>query len=69
MLHDTTQYNLDAVEPIINGLKKKGFSFVTVDELFRQKGVTPENGIAYKRITGSEQAMYEELPAGQNSVK
>ena len=58
LLHDTTQYNLDAVKPIIDGLKKKGFSFVTVDELFQRKGVTPENGIAYKRITDSGQAMY-----------
>lgn len=69
LLHDTTQYNLDAVKPIIDGLKEKGFSFVTVDELFQQKGVTPENGIAYKRITGSGQEMYEEPPAGRNSVK
>lgn len=69
LLHDTTQYNLDAVKPIIDGLKKKGFSFVTVDELFQRKGVTPENGIAYKRITGFEETMYEELPTGQNSVE
>lgn len=69
LLHDTTQYNLDAVKPIIDGLKEKGFSFVTVDELFQQKGVTPENGIAYKRITHSGQEMYEEPPAGQNSIK
>lgn len=67
LLHDTTQYNLDAVEPIIDGLKKKGFTFVTVEELFRRKGVTPENGVAYKRITGSRQAKFDELPLSHSS--
>ena len=50
LLHDTTQKNLDAVKPIIDGLKKKGFTFVTVEELFRQKGVTPQNGVAYRNV-------------------
>lgn len=67
LLHDTTQYNLDAVEPIIKGLKSKGFTFVTVEELFRSKGVTPQNGVAYKRIVGTGQNRFDELPATKPS--
>lgn len=63
LLHDTTQYNLDAVGPIIQELKAKGFTFVTVEELFQRKGVTPEDGVAYKRIVGARQSRFDELPA------
>ncbi len=66
LLHDTTQYNLDAVEPIIKGLKARGFTFVTVRELFRRKGVIPQNSVAYKRITGHAwQCWYEEQPTSK----
>ena len=63
LLYDTTQYNLEAVKPIIKGLKARNFTFVTVRELFRRKGVTPQNSVAYKRITGrAGQRRYEERP-------
>lgn len=66
LLHDTTQYNLDAVEPIIKGLKARGFTFVTVRELFRHRGVTPQNSVAYKRITGHAwQRWHEEQPTSK----
>lgn len=54
LLHDTTQYNLDAVPLIIDGLHRRGFEFVTVDELFRLKGVTPQKGVVYKNVTGTD---------------
>lgn len=49
LLHDTTQYNLDAVADILDTLQAKGFDFVTVNELFRLRGISLENGKIYKR--------------------
>lgn len=49
LLHDTTQYNLDAVGAVLDALRAKGFDFVTVDELFRLRGISLQNGKIYKR--------------------
>lgn len=50
LLHDSTQDNLDAACLIIDALQKKGYEFVTVDELFAARGVTPEKGVIYKSL-------------------
>lgn len=50
LLHDSTQDNLDAACAIMDALQKKGYQFVTVDELFAARGVIPENGVIYKSL-------------------
>lgn len=41
---------MDAACRIIDALQPKGYDFVTVDELFRLRGVTPQNGQIYKSV-------------------
>ena len=50
LLHDSTQENLDAACRIIDALQARGYEFVTVDELFRLRGVTPRKGGIYKSV-------------------
>lgn len=50
LLHDSTEANLDAACRIIDALQPKGYDFVTVDELFRLRGVTPQRGQIYKSV-------------------
>lgn len=52
LLHDMegNQQTVDAVDRIIPSLQSRGFTFVTVRELFRQKKVKPQKGIIYTDI-------------------
>ena len=50
LLHDSTQENLEAACIILDTLQERGYEFVTVDELFRLRGVTPEKGVIYKSV-------------------
>ena len=50
LLHDSTQENLDAACRIIDTLQARGYDFVTVDELFRLRSVTPQKGVIYKSV-------------------
>ena len=47
LLHDFYPTSVDAALELIDCLQTKGFTFVTVEELFRIKGVTPEAGTLY----------------------
>ena len=47
LLHDFYPTSVDAALELIDCLQAKGFTFVTVEELFRIKGVTPEAGTLY----------------------
>ena len=49
LLHDMqwNQNTVEALKTIIPELKKRGYSFVTVSQLFEQKGVTPQHGWLY----------------------
>ena len=49
LLHDMqwNQNTVDALETIIPELKKRGYEFVTVSQLFERKGVTPQRGWLY----------------------
>lgn len=49
LLHDMqwNQNTVDALKTIIPELKKRGYDFVTVSQLFEQKGVTPQRGWLY----------------------
>ena len=50
LLHDTSSENLNAAMRAIDHLREQGFTFVTVEELFRLKGVTPNDNAVYKSI-------------------
>lgn len=47
LLHDTSGSNMHAALQAIDTLQADGWTFVTVEELFRIKGVTPENNTVY----------------------
>lgn len=48
LLHDTHNYTVAAVPQIIEGLREKGFTFVTVTELLTRNGDTLKGGEAYR---------------------
>ena len=52
LMHDTTEANIIASLNAIDRLEEKGYEFVTVEQLFRHKGVTPEPGVMYREIKG-----------------
>ena len=49
LLHDMqwNQNTVEALKTIIPELKKRGYDFVTVSQVFEQKGVTPQRGWLY----------------------
>ena len=49
LLHDFYSTSVDAALEIIDRLQKEGYDFVTVEELFRIQGVTPQAGVLYAR--------------------
>jgi len=61
ILHDSTQKNVNVALYGIDQLRAQGYEFVTVEELFRLRGVTPQNGQVYYKVPQSraEQA-YDE---------
>ena len=50
LMHDTTEANVEASLAAIDALQAKGYTFVTVQELMRVKGVEPQAGKIYRRI-------------------
>lgn len=47
LLHDFYPTSVDAALELIDKLQEEGYTFVTVEELFRIEGVTPEAGLMY----------------------
>lgn len=47
LLHDFYPTSVDAALEIVDRLQGKGYTFVTVEELFRIQGVTPQTGTLY----------------------
>lgn len=60
LMHDTTEYNAVAIPLAIDALQAQGYEFVTVNELFRLKGVTPEAGTLYYEVMGPDPLAYDE---------
>lgn len=54
LLHDTDKKNLNVAIKSIDALLEQGYEFVTLDELFRLRGVTPENGVVYYSVYQNE---------------
>ena len=49
LLHDPYATSVEAALRVIDVLGAQGWRFVTLEELFRAKGVTPEAGVLYAR--------------------
>ena len=60
ILHDTSAANVNSALDAIDTLKARGFEFVTLNELFRLKGVTPGNGNIYYSAYNASPASYDE---------
>lgn len=50
ILHDSNEKNLNVAISAIDALLEQGYEFVTLDELFRLRGVTPVNGQVYYSV-------------------
>ena len=53
ILHDTSQKNVNVALYGIDQLRAQGYEFVTVEELFRLRGVTPQAGTVYYKVPQS----------------
>jgi peptidoglycan/xylan/chitin deacetylase (PgdA/CDA1 family) len=51
LMHDSVAASVDAALRIVDALQAQGYRFVTVEELLRQSGVTPEPGVMYRSAT------------------
>jgi len=49
LLHDFYPTSVEAALEIVDRLQEEGYAFVTVEELFRIQGVTPQPGVLYAR--------------------
>lgn len=47
LMHDFYPTSVDAALEIIDRLTACGYTFVTVEELFRIQGISPQNGVLY----------------------
>lgn len=66
LMHDLYKTTVDAACQAIPKLIEQGYELVTVNELFRRKGVTPENGTLYTSARSYEtlpEAVSEAYPA------
>ena len=50
LLHDTHNSSVTAALILVEELQKQGYEFVTVSELFRRRGVVPQNGVCYPYV-------------------
>ena len=48
LLHDIYPSSVEAALAIVDALEAEGYWFVTVEELLRLNGVTPEAGVMYR---------------------
>ncbi len=50
LLHDTNQRNINVAVRVMDALLAQGYEFVSVDELFRLRGVAPVDGSVYRNV-------------------
>lgn len=60
ILHDTNSKNVNVAIDAIDALLEQGYEFVTLDELFRLKGITPENGQTYYSVPNTYETAFDE---------
>ena len=61
MLHTWNKLSLQAMEEAIPQMEKKGFAFVTISELFKEKEVVPQNGTIYRQVKKNLASEYEKV--------
>ena len=52
LLHDIYPSSVDAALQIVDALQEEGYWFVTVEELLRLNGITPQPGVMYRSGNG-----------------
>lgn len=55
LLHDIYPSSVETALQAVDALMAQGYKFVTVEELFALRGVTPENGTEYRRLPPAEE--------------
>lgn len=50
LLHDIYGSSVETALRVVDALMAKGYKFVTVEELFALRGMTPENGVEYRSL-------------------
>jgi len=50
LLHDIYPSSVDTALQVVDELLKRGFYFVTVEELFDLRGIRPEKGVVYRSL-------------------
>ena len=50
LLHDIYSASVETALRVVDKLMAKGYKFVTVEDLFALRGITPENGMEYRRL-------------------
>ena len=50
LMHQTVESSVRALDDVIIALKAQGFEFVTVEDLFWRRGITPQNGVEYRSV-------------------
>ena len=50
LLHDIHEASVETALRVADKLMAEGYKFVTVEELFALRGITPENGVEYRRL-------------------
>ena len=60
LLHDNSQKNLTCLIEAFDRLLAMGYEFVTLDELFRLKGVTPQDNVQYYKVVNDNPEYYDE---------
>ena len=50
LLHDIYDASVETALRVVDKLMAKGYTFVTVEELFALRGMTPEHGVEYRRL-------------------
>ncbi len=50
LLHDIYDASVDAALQAVDALMARGYTFVTVEELFALRGMEPENGTVYRKL-------------------
>lgn len=54
LLHDIYDASVDAALEVVDQLMAKGYTFVTVEELFAIRGIEPEDGKVYRKLPPSK---------------
>ncbi len=66
LMHDTSTANLEASIEAIDLLLADGYVFVTIDELFDLKNVTPASSTIYRKLSGETFGYFDESQLNQH---